>query len=256
MAEATPTPQPNETTPNPDADLPDFHSQVKKEWKEAHRDEMKALKGKTVQDVLESHFKLQKTINERGLIIPTKDSSEEEVQAFHDKMGLPRKAEDYKLAADEKVLSKDIVEEARKFVASNGYTQKQAQAYVSQLEAIAKAGQGAVEARKAAGEANVVPALTKELNGDAKAVEATLNLAKKYLSNTHSPAVRQKLIDTGVLYDPTFLKEAAAAQAKAEPHARVDGQSSLPEAAKVAHGKMGNYHKDWVEQFGKKAAGG
>jgi len=252
MAEAA-TETKTEAAPDPNAELPEFHSQVSKDFREAHREELKALKGKKLQDVLDSHFRLVKTVNERGIIVPTKDSPEEEVKAFHEKMGLPRKAEDYELSADEKVLPKELVEEARQFAFKNGYTRNQAKAYVAQLEGIAKAGLEARNNRVAEGEKNVAAALTKELGGDSKAAEAALNLAKKYLSTTYSPAVRQKLIDSGVLYDPAFLKEVAAAQAKLEPHPRVDGEGVAADTKKVSQGRMGHYSEEWIKLHGRKA---
>jgi hypothetical protein len=253
MPEAT-EPKLVETAPpvDPNSELPEFHSQVSKPFREEHREELKALKGKKLQDVLDDHFKLRKTINERGIIVPTKDSPEEEIKAFHDKMGLPRKPEEYELVADEKILPKEVVEAARQFAFKNGLTKNQASAYLAQLQGISKSGQEARDARIKDGEANVKANLAKEMGGDAKAAEAAVNLATKYLSSTYSQAVRQKLIDTGILYDPAFLKEAAVAQAKLEPHPRVDGEVGGKDGVQreKARGKLGHYSGAFTEAFG------
>jgi predicted DsbA family dithiol-disulfide isomerase len=232
-----------------------FASQISKETREQYAEEMKAYAGKDVNDLAVEHFKLAKTVRERGIIIPTKDSSEEEIQAFHDRMGLPRKPEGYELKADEKVLPKEAVEAARAFVAANGYTQKQAQAYVSSLESIARNAQEISGRRRAEGEKNVLVNLAREIGGDEVAAKETYNLAVKHLSSNYSSTVRQKLIDTGVLYDAAFLKEAAAAQSKIEPHGLVTGDAGKGETEKPKpQGKQGNYSPEWIALHGKKGA--
>ena len=202
---------------------PKFASQVKKEVREQYADVLKSYAGKDVNELFLEHASLAQKVKERGIIIPTKDSPPEEVAEFHARMGLPTKAEEYDLKYDEKFVPKEVVDDAKAFVHANGYTRKQAQAYMTKIESIAKAAAGRTEARKAQGEANKMQALTAAMGGDSKAADAAYNLAVKKLAG-YSEKTRTALINSGVAYDPDFLKDIAAEQAKLEPKGLVLGE--------------------------------
>jgi hypothetical protein len=246
-------PEPNDKP----AEMPTFVSQLQKEFVAEHQEELKGLSGKQIQDVLASHFTLAKTVKERGIIIPTKDSPPEEVAEFHARMDLPTKAEEYELKYDEKFVPKEVVDDAKAFVHANGYTRKQAQAYMTKIEGIAKAAAGRTEARKAQGEANKMQALTAAMGGDSKAADAAYNLAVKKLAG-YSEKTRTALINSGVAYDPDFLKDIAAEQAKLEPKGLVTGEGGGAgggDKKPAVNGRQGNYSPEWVAVHGPKAAG-
>jgi hypothetical protein len=247
--------KPAEGAPAAAPEAPVFASQITKETREEFAEDLKDFAGKDVNELAREHLTLRRTVRERGIIIPNEKSSPEERKAFHERMGLPEKPEEYQFKYDEKVLPKEAVEAARAFVHKHGYTQNQAQAYVSSLESIARGAMEQGAKRKADNEANFMAALTREMGGDAKAAEAAHNLAVKYISSNHSPAVAQRLIDSGMAYDPQYLKEAAAVQARFEPHGRVDGDPGTGAAEKKAEqGRQGNYNDEWVKLYGKKGA--
>jgi hypothetical protein len=233
---------------------PKFASQVGKEARAEYGDTLKEFAGKDVTDLFVEHAKLSKKVRERGIIIPTKDSPPEEVDEFHARMGLPKTAAEYKFTVEDGVLPPEAIAEAQQFAHANGYTSKQAQAYVGRLEAIVKSARGSVESRKAQGEAKLMENLTREMGGDATAAEGARNLAVKYISTNFSPAVAQKLIDSGMAYDPQYIKEAAAAQAKLEPRHVVhgDGGEVRGPGKEKSPGRQGNYSPQWNDLYAKK----
>jgi hypothetical protein len=234
---------------------PKFISQLSKETAAQYAEELKPYAGKDVNELFIEHAKLSKTVRERGIIIPTKGSSPEEVAEFHARMDLPTKAEEYDLKVDEKFVPAQVVAEAKEFVHANGYTRKQAQAYMTQIESIAKAAAGRSEARKVQGEANKMQALTAAMNGDAKAADAAYNLAVKRLAG-YSEGTRKALIDSGVAYHPDFLKDLAAEQAKFEPKGIVlgeGGDAGGDRKPAVPAGRQGNYSPEWIALHGAKA---
>ena len=242
-------------TPAP-APEPKFSSQIAKETREEFAEDLKEFAGKDVNDLAREHLTLKRTVKERGIIVPNEQSTPEERKAFHERMGLPMKAEEYQFKFDEKVLPKEAVEAARAFVHKNGYTQNQAQAYVTSLESIARGAQEAGARRKEAADSNRMEALTREFNGDAKAAEEAYNLAVKHISSNHSPAVAQRLIDSGMAYDPGYLKEISVIQKKIEPRGLVlgDGEKGGGPKKAAEQGRQGNYHDDWQKLYGKKGA--
>jgi hypothetical protein len=236
---------------------PKFASQVKKEVREQYADVLKSYAGKDVNELFLEHASLAQKVKERGIIIPTKDSPPEEVAEFHARMDLPTKAEEYDLKYDDKFVPKEVVDDAKAFVHANGYTRKQAQAYMTKIEGIAKAAAGRTEARKAQGEANKMQALTAAMGGDAKAADAAYNLAVKKLAG-YSEKTRTTLINSGVAYDPDFLKDIAAEQAKLEPKGLVTGEGGGAgggDKKPAVNGRQGNYSPEWQALHGPKAAG-
>ena len=231
-----------------------FTPQLPKETREMFAEELKAYEGKELKDLVTDHFTLAKKVKERGIIIPTKDSPPEEIAEFHARMDLPTKAEEYDLKADEKFVPAQVIADTKAFAFANGLTRKQAQAYMSQLENIAKAAAGRTEARKAQAEANKMQGLTAAMGGDAKAAEQAYNLAVKKLAG-YSEATRKALIDSGVAYHPDFLKDLAAEQLKLEPHPLVlgDGAAGGGEREKPA-GRQGQYSDEWNKLYGRKGA--
>jgi len=216
---------------------------------------MKGYAGKDVNELFIEHAKLAKTVKERGIIIPTKDSPAEEVDEFHSRMGIPKTAEGYQLKAE--ALPKEAVEAARAFVNANGYTQKQAQAYVSNLDLIAKAGRDANATRRTEGEKNLKANLVQAHGGDEKAADASYNLAVKKMAG-FSESTREKLLNTGLAYDPQFLKEIAADQARVEPHKLVVGEGGTTERGEEPRGQgkfgKGGYGDAWNQLHGRKGA--
>ena len=148
------------------------------------------------------------------------------------------------------------IEAARAFVHANGYTRKQAQAYVSNLEAIARAGMEGNQRRRTEGEKNLKANLVQAHGGDEKAAEASYNLAVKKIAG-YSEATREKLLNTGLAYDPAFLKDIAADQARVEPHKLVVGDGGTTERGEEGkgRGKFGKsgYGDAWNQLHGKGA---
>ena len=247
---------PEETAAAEAAAKPKFISQLSKETAAQFAEELKPYAGKDVNELFLEHAKLSRTVKERGIIVPTKDSPPEEVAAFHARMDLPTKPEEYDLKYDEKAIPKEVVDDARKFVSENGYTRKQAQAYMTKIEGIAKAAAGRAEARKAQGEANKMTALTAAMGGDAKAADAAYNLAVKNMAGL-SEETRKALIDSGVAYHPSFLKDMAGLQAKFEPKGLVLGDEGQLGGGpkKESAGRQGNYSPEWERLHGAAKAG-
>src|SRR5258706_1734020 len=183
-----------------------FISQVPPAVRAELAEDLKPYEGKDITEFVQEHVKLARTVRDRGIIVPNAESSPEEKKAFHERMGLPEKAEEYQFKFDEAVLPKEAVEAARAFVHANGYTQKQAQAYVSSLESIAKSARDATSRRKSEGDANKMPALVREFGGDTKAAEAAYTLGRKFISSHHSPPVRTNAIATGLACQRTHMK--------------------------------------------------
>jgi hypothetical protein len=245
-----------------EANLPTFAEQFTPEFREANKDLLSQYSGKKLQELVEPLVALQRTVKERGLIVPNEKSTPEERAAFHERMGLPMKAEDYELAADEKLLPKEYVEEQRKYYFAHGFTKKQAQDDLARIQETVKKGLEARAARTADAEKNYKANLVQTLKGDIKAADETENLAKKYIKATFSEKSRKELVDSSRVYDPDFLVDMANAQRKLEPHRRVDesGQPTF-EPAPGGHprGKFGDqpgaYGGQWREAFAESAGG-
>lgn len=230
----------------------DYISQLPKEFREAHAEDLKPLEGKPLEEVLDSSFKLQKTVKERGIIVPTKDSPPEEIEEFHRRMDLPKAADGYKIVLPaDAVLPKESVAELQKYAFDNSLSQKQAQAYANQMEAVARAARAAGANRTEGLKKGYEDALLKEFGGDKAVAEAAHNLAAKHLSTFYSPETRQVLIDNGVVFNPKFIRDAANAQGKIEPKGMVQGdpgQGAGPK--KEERGRMGDYSDSWKQVHG------
>lgn len=222
MPEPIPTPSP-ETPPAapPAPKMPAWKSQVSKGFAEKNAAFLEANADRSIEDVLSEHLSLSKTVQERGIIIPTEKSTPEERKAFHDRMGLPTKPEEYELAADG--VSKEELDALRAHYWKNGFTKNQAKNDLAARLEGRKAAQTAQQAAVKAAEDGYMAALVKENGGDEKAAEEDLNLAKKYIQTTFSQEVREELVNSGRIYNAKFLRDMAKAQRDLEPKRRLDG---------------------------------
>lgn len=215
---------------------------------------------KSFEDFLTDHINLSKTVKERGLIIPGKDASLAEIKAFNDKMGLPMKPEDYALTFDEKLMSKEHVEELRAHYFKNGFTKNQAQADLTSRMEVVKRGMESAAGREKEARDNFVANLIKENGGDQKAAEEDLNLAQKYIQNHYSQDTRARLVREGTMYDPKFLKDAAKSQRELEPKPRVDGDIGVERggAKEKPRGRYAGLDRgsQFDEVYGQQARGG
>jgi hypothetical protein len=244
------------------AEMPTFAEQFTPEFREAHKDLLVQYKGKKIQEFVEPLAQLSRTVRERGIIVPDESSTPEERKTFHEKMNLPMTAGEYELVADEKLLSKQYVEEQRQYYFDHGFTMKQAQADIERIQATVKNGLAAREARLADAEKNYKANLVQAVGGDMKVAEGTENLAKKFIRATFSEKSRQELVDSGRIFDPQFIIDMANAQKRAEPRRRID-ESGAPsyetppgeEPRGKFAGTKGGYSTGWNEAFAESAGG-
>lgn len=246
------------TDPNTD---PNTNEPVAGAWRDSLPDDLKDSKCLLGHDSIEglarSHVNVQPLIGSK-LILPGKDTSDEDRNAFYTQLGRPETAEGYELPADglpegykaDPEKAKEFFEFAHK----QGFTDQQAAGMVRydalRTASIAKA---ANDARKVNADA-VTEGMKKEWG---PSYDEKMALAKGALSKFGGPELLAEIEDTGIGNNPALIKAMAEiGKAIAEDEILGSGKSrqfiSSPAEAEAKIGALRG-DKEFMERYTSKS---
>jgi hypothetical protein len=188
-------------------------SQLPKEARDRHRENLLALREKRLSDVFDDYFTARERLS-GAISFPGKDAPPEEVEAFLKKMDIPLKAEDYGLDAGK--LPAEWDKEARAGAAravaeackKNGLTMKQAGAV---YDLYARNEKDGIAARKGRIKemADTVDARLAEACGDEKVTAETKEYFKRALTALNDKAFVREMKESGTIYSAGFIRALA-----------------------------------------------
>ena len=184
-----------ETAKDTKSDAPAWTSQLPEELR-SNSDVMKQLtKFGKIGDLAKSYSELEAKIG-KSLVKPGDDASEEESNAFYEKLGRPKDAKGYSIKDEDAQPFKDIAYK-------NGLTDAQATAMYESFKAIAMQNVKDVTTRMAQDAKDVQKALQEEYGTH---YAEKLEMLKRGVKEYGGPALAQKLQATGLLYDGDVVK--------------------------------------------------
>lgn len=232
--------------------LAKFASQLSPEIREQYQKELSEdYADKHLNDVWSELMEAKGKMS-RSVVFPDPENPDpEELKAFMQKMGIPEKPEGYELKADG--VDPKVLEQFSGEALKMGLTKSQAQKVVQTLTGMVKQGSSQIQEKLKAAEQSF-PERMAEAAGGEKAAESAINLAKKFLIRIGDKNTMQTIRDSGLLYNPAFMKKAAEFEKALGDSPFVDGQGNDGSGAggnnQNTRGAMGNYSSDWVKMHG------
>jgi hypothetical protein len=222
-------------------------SQLSKETRDKHRDQLEGIKGKHIGEVLDEYFTNRETLDKRAIVFPGKDAKPEEVDEFLKKMDIPKKLEGY--GFDPKGIPADPDGSFTKYLGEqclkSALTRKQGKQMYQCLADFAQATLNMNESQKKESAASFEKRLAEEHSGDEKATKETQEWYKRFMVSA-GKGVAKDLMDSGLAYNTKFAKHIAAVQkaAMAEPPLPHGGHAGRDQ------GKSGfNYDSQVMEKY-------
>ena len=233
--------------------LPKFFSQLRKDVADSEDTKKYSAGIKDINDLMTGYVSKSKSL-ESALIIPGEGATQEEIQSFFGKLGVPANKKDYKLSdydfkGDDFAKMKDsFMEAAHRGALSN----KQAQHMWKHLLATAKVGSAMLEAQQKKAKDSFEPSYHKLMEAAypveeerTAAIRGEIGLAKSFLQKT---GLAEKFEKSGLLYDPEVI-HALALQEKSHKPGFV---GSTPGGQKKTENKSGiTYGSDFSKFIGE-----
>lgn len=180
--------------PEDKTELPKWTDQLTDELR-SNPDVMKQLsKFAKIGDLAKSYSELETKLG-KSLVKPGEDASEEEINAFYQKLGMPESADGYSISNENKAF--------KELAYKNRLTDNQAK---GMLEALKTIGNQVIEQQKAAFN-NQAQATTKALKAEyGNDYDAKIKLLTKGVETYGGKALGEKLRQTGLLADLDVVK--------------------------------------------------
>lgn len=258
-APAAPAAPPAEATPASPPEDPWkgwWAAQLPADTREANKDEIIAMKGKSLGEVISEHLSTKKTL-ERAIIPPGKDAKPEEIKAFLAKMNIAETPEGYEFPAElTKGMDKDgaFTKDLQAFSLKTGLTKKQAAAVFEKIVGYAVAGQSHNTEAKQAVRASFDSRLLEAVGKDEAKAKETKDLFKRYLVAIGDKELAKDLSESGMLYNPKFVISMAEYHRRnATDPAYIGGNARAPAAkGKAPEGSQGDYSPEFEAHYGKR----
>ncbi len=199
-------------------EVPKFFSQVRKDIADSEDTKKYTAGVKDINDLVSGYVSKSKSL-ESALIIPGEGSSDEDIQAFFTKLGVPAEKSGYQLSDYDlqntegySKMKDSFMEAAHRGALSN----KQAQHMWKHLLATAKAGNAILEAEQQKVKASFEPGYNKLMEAAypveaerTAAIKGEIGLTKAFLQKT---GLAEKFEKSGLLYDPQVIHAIAQAE--------------------------------------------
>jgi len=247
----------NDKTTNDEGELPKFSEQITPELREKYQAELKALKGKKLNDVFEEYFSHKRKADRAVYLPDPKNPDPEEAKAFLKALGIPESPDKYALDVKkyEQELGKDalsaLTETFKKKAHEISLTPKQAQQVLDEFLSVQTGARKTRQQKEAEYREKFMERLSK-LEPDENNRNKVVNLYRKFLTqNVQDKEVIQKMNESGILYHEKFVRALAALQEKLEDERYVAGNDT--DRSKQSLGAFGN---NYSEEFRKTYGGG
>lgn len=203
---------------------------IPQNWKDILAPEYKdAAWLKNISDIptlVKSHAHMQKMVGADKIAVPTKNSTPEEWKAVFEKLGLPQKAEEYKVELDPKYKDKvdaDFFGEFQKKAHEAGVLPQQAKQV---MEFFADANQQVFEAQQAELESHIAAGIEGLKKEWGTAYQEKVNQAKVGLKELGGEELTKYVRESGLGKNANFIKLMAKAGEKFAEDKIRDGEGS------------------------------
>ena len=215
-----------EGTEKSQPELPAWTSQLPEELR-SNADVMKQLtKFGKIGDLAKSYSELESKLG-KSIERPGKEASEEEVNAFYQKLGKPKSADKYSIEAEGAEAFKELAYK-------NNLTDDQAKGIYEAMSQLAMSQIQASKDQLLAHAKETETSLKKEYGND---YDAKLELCKRGVLAYGGPALGEKLQNSGLLYDADVVKMfIKLGEQNAEAGASINGASGTKEYKSTADG--------------------
>lgn len=200
---APPSAPPEEGAPPPKATVT-----IPDNWKEALPEDLRGqawLKNiNSVEALAKSYQNAQKLVGADKIPVPTKNSTPEEWKNVFRKLGNPEKLEEYKLELPKEIeIEEEMLKGLTKVFHDNGILPNQARSLIEYIDKVDKEIIAKLDQQRKDAQAASVMGLKKEWGST---YEEQIAKAKAALIEFTSPEERKAFQDSGLGYDPLFIK--------------------------------------------------
>ena len=190
----------------------------------------------------------------RAVIVPNRENPDpEELKTFREAMGLPEKAEDYKIKLEGIEGGEEVGNLLKKAAFNMGLTKNQATKFGDVVLKLATAGKTQqIEQQKKAIE-QFEPQLLEKLDNNEEKRTEVLNLFKRFLiKRIGDTDVVKRLTDAGLIYDPAFAIKVADIERYFNDETFVEGGVQGGGGTARPKGQFGDYSPEFQKQYGGK----
>jgi hypothetical protein len=238
-------------------------SQPTPDWRTSLPEELRSekvfesIKGKDWAEagpvLAKNYLNAQKLVGAEKLVLPTKDSTPEQVAEFRKKLGVPDKADEYGIALPEGMkeeqLNKESLDTWRQRLHAQGIPKAAAEAIIKDYLADTK---GMMDAQTKAQEEQA-KAWQQELRQKFGVnYDKSINLARYALEEFADPKLTEWLESTGAGNNPTvveFFSKVGAAMSEDRPRTGVGGvEGGEPRSKAQAQAAINEFHRNEAKQ--------
>jgi hypothetical protein len=206
---------PTDPAPAPDGEIGEewkgwWAAQLQKETRDKHKDDLLKLKGKQIGEVFDDYFSSRAKL-QNAVVFPGQNATPEEIDAFLQRMDIPKTAGEYGL--DPKMIPSSDTDEAKAtaakgladFFKSIGLTKNQAKKMYEQYAGIIKSVSEAGALRQKSLADTFEERLLQDA-GDEQAATETKEYFKRALIALGDKQLVQELNQSGMMYSTAFVR--------------------------------------------------